>query len=73
MVWAIIKREVTGLYSYSPAMIILSCVADLCERPSVWLVQDGRAPRETQFPGYGRWVVLCSPNSDNYMEFVKGK
>ncbi|GAQ92402.1 hypothetical protein KFL_010070020 [Klebsormidium nitens] len=48
-------------------------ILDLCERPSVWLVQDGRAPRETQFPGYGRWVVLCSPNSDNYMEFVKGK
>ncbi|GAQ86781.1 hypothetical protein KFL_003110020 [Klebsormidium nitens] len=45
----------------------------LCKRSSVWLVQDGRAPRETQFPGYGRWVVLCSPNSDNYMEFVKGK
>ncbi|GAQ89924.1 hypothetical protein KFL_005780020 [Klebsormidium nitens] len=45
----------------------------LCKRSSVWLVQDGRAPRETQFPGEGRWVVLCSPNADNYAEFVKGK
>ncbi|GAQ88065.1 hypothetical protein KFL_003970120 [Klebsormidium nitens] len=45
----------------------------LSARPTVWRVIDGRAPPHTQFRGYGRCVVLCSPNRGNYWEFVKGR
>jgi hypothetical protein len=51
---------------------LVACTAAAWRDHTVWRLIDGKAPPDTQFSGRGRVIVLSSPNTSNWKEFVKG-